>query len=65
MIKKGEFMSTVLMHGPDLDTGEIVEVEVADENVHAYKQAGYKNGAIPVAEAAEEAQDDAPKSKKK
>lgn len=52
------------MHGPDLETGEIVEVEVADENLHAYRQAGYVEGAMPVVEA-EEVKEEAPKSKKK
>lgn len=57
-------MKHKLMHGPDLETGEIVEVEVADENLHAYRQAGYVEGAMPVVEA-EEVKEEAPKSKKK
>ncbi len=39
--------ATYLMHGPDLDTGKVVQEQIPASNVPAYKKAGWQMGPIP------------------
>lgn len=55
-------MNTVLMHGPAIGDpdGKLVERDVPECDIQAYKNAGYVEGGLPE-QAVEEKTEDAPK----
>ena len=42
--------ATYLMHGPDIDTGKVIQDYIPAENVKAMKDAGWLSGPVPVVE---------------